>query len=54
MSCKLAEANSEHIKVLYQRIESIIDTIVEMKQSLDNIESNTKLLLWVKKQELDK
>jgi len=42
------EANKEHIDRLYKRIEELIDSIIEIKQTLDSIESKLKLLVWTK------
>jgi hypothetical protein len=42
------ETNKEHIDRLYKRVEGLIDSIVEIKQILDSMESKLKLLVWAK------
>ena len=47
------EINSEHIKRLYMLFNGLVESFVEIKGRLENIESNLKLLVWAQEQKRD-
>lgn len=51
---KRVSVNEEHIKRLYDRVDSIIEDFADIKQSLKNIEYAIKLLTWAKKEAGDR
>ena len=48
-----SETNKEHIERLYGLFNNLISSFVEIKERLNNIESNLKLLVWVQEQKRD-